>query len=168
METCPTCGRETRETPRSNASSAVMLPVPEGMIPVLNGILRQASLRAGMHGYGIVANMLADFGEPLREALPWFMKGFEPEAWAQALYAHDLGHEIVVLPDPDPERRKIHVVGFERREGEEDKARGLASRHYREDEEPDSIVAALEDFFLRREPVPQRTKEAEPEDPGSA
>lgn len=157
---CETCGRESSPgAERSNASPVVYLPVPEEMIPFVAGVLRQASTRAGMHGYGIAANMIQDFAKPLQEVMPEHLRAFtwEPEGFAEALYAHDIGRSIVITPDP--EKRRVHIVSF----GDDERGRVHASRTVRPDQDLSMVVEALEALFERRErkipepdPAPER------------
>lgn len=147
---CPTCDAPAAE--RSNAAQDVTLRVPEAMVPVLAGILRQASVRAGMHGYGITANMLTDLARPLHEGMPEALRGFlfSPEAFSQAIHAHDLGYDITAVVDPKSDRQ-VHVVGVL-----DGKRRVLAGCFLREGEDPLRLCDAIEDVFARRtraEPV---------------
>lgn len=147
---CPHCSESiTTDAPSSNASRSVMLEIPEEMIPILTGVMRMASTRYGMYGYGILANKLNEFSKPLFEASDDRLRGFEEGPWAQALYAHDKGLEMVFALTKD---RKSVVIGCY--EGPDDqKGRVLAEGRVRRDADPDENLAAVKDFFERRTPI---------------
>lgn len=154
---CPHCDAplDAQTSVPSNASRKISVDIDEEMLPILTGVMNTMSTRYGMLGYGILANLMNDFAKPLREAMDPRLRGFEEGPWAQALYAHDEGHEMVFLI---PEGKREVVIGcFVGPEDE--KGRVLAKARVRKDDDPKDVLAFVEDFFARRTPKPK----AEPE-----
>ena len=147
---CESCGHEPDKVPApgSNSMRNVTFSVPEEFVPILTRALAEKSNQAGMYGYGHLANALLGFVRQIGDEVPVFLRGFKPEAWAQALGAHDAGWEIVCVIDPEKERT-ICIAGFS-----PDKTREmvLATRFVRSDGDVAAELAALEAFFERRMP----------------
>ena len=155
---CPHCENDIQdEKPAGNATRQMTLVIDEEMLPILTGLMRMASTRYGMYGYGILANKLNEFSTPLFEAKDEMFRGFEEGPWAQALFAHDKGYEMVFALTED---KKSVVIGCY--EGPDDeKGRVLAEAFVAEGVDPDQKLAAVKDFFDRRTPIDR----SEPENP---
>lgn len=147
---CPHCDKAIEgETPAGNATRKMTLVIDEEMLPILTGLMRMASTRYGMYGYGILANKLNEFSKPIYAAQDDMFRGFEEGPWAQALYAHDKGYEMVFALTKD---NKNVVIGCY--EGPDDeKGRVLAEGFVRKDIDPEQMLAAVKDFFDRRTPI---------------
>lgn len=160
---CPHCDAplDAQMSVPSNASRKVVIEIDEEMLPVLSGVLDTAAMRYGMHGYGTLANMLNAFGEPLRAQMDPRLRGFEEGPWAQALYAHDEGYEMVFVI---PEGEREVVIGCYMGPDDE-KGRVLAKSWVRKDDDPRDVLAFVEDFFARRTPKPRAKAEPETDSP---
>lgn len=135
------------EDPKAAAAPMLYLPIPEEMIPFMAGILRQAATRAEMSGQEIAAAKIQDFSNPLEDAMPDYLRPFssDPEAFARALHAHDIGQHLMVIPDPD--KGNVHLVTFDEKRKGQVRATGKAGT----DENLDAMVEGVDAFFGRRE-----------------
>lgn len=143
----------------SNSGEKVDIRIPAELLPILARALLEKSTKAGMWGMGCLANTLSDVARPLREASPTFLKGFEAEALAQTLKAHDEGWEITVVFVP--EEGRLGICGTSP-DGSRDIV--LASRRVRDGECGEDLVGQLEGFFERRA-VPATEASTEGHDP---
>lgn len=165
MATCPHCNHELDAEAvvpaPSNTGRKIMIEVDEDFVPAMVDVFTTMSNRYGMYGHGILANKLIAMSKALDDSMDRRLIGFEAGPWAQALHAHDKGWNMVFLFDK--KTRNVVIGGYDGPDDEEGKV--FAQGFVRKGDDPQDVLALVEDIFARRTPQPPKPKDA-PQTPG--